>query len=179
MVYPWIQIYIIYRRTGFKCVVKCLRLRENELIAFPIIAIAAHPVHVVPVVIIFCVPMIANPGKIRNSQLLAARKHFPSYGIYIYQRIAPANSYMRLASLAIKYKKTFKNEQRNRDDTAKKRVNTSGVRESINYYEDIYNIYTSLSVRFAAILKRCFSYNRLIRKLECFSLTSAGAAIFS
>ena len=43
-----------------------------------------------------------------------------------------------------KYKKTFKNEQRNRDDTAKKRVNTSGVGESNNYYEDIYNIYTSL-----------------------------------
>ena len=41
-------------------------------------------------------------------------------------------------------KKPFKNEQRNRDDTAKKRVNTSGVGESINYYEDIYNIYTSL-----------------------------------
>ena len=40
-----------------------------------------------------------------------------------------------------KYKKTFKNEQRNRDDTAKKRVNTSGVGESNNYYEDIYNIY--------------------------------------
>ena len=38
----------MYRRTGFKCVVKCLRLRENKLIAFPIIAIAAHPVHVVP-----------------------------------------------------------------------------------------------------------------------------------
>ena len=44
----------IYRRMGFKCVVKCLRLRENKLIAFPIIAIAddlshihAHPVHVV------------------------------------------------------------------------------------------------------------------------------------
>ena len=33
-----------------------------------------------------------------------------------------------------KYKKTFKNEQRNRDDTAKKRVNTSGVGESNNYY---------------------------------------------
>ena len=43
-----------------------------------------------------------------------------------------------------KYKKTFKNEQRNKDDTAKKRVNTSGVGESNNYYEDIYNIYTSL-----------------------------------
>ena len=42
-------------------------------------------------------------------------------------------------------KKTFKNEQRNRDDTAKKRViNTSGVGERNNYYEDIYNIYTSL-----------------------------------
>ena len=36
-----------------------------------------------------------------------------------------------------------------------------------------------LSVRFAAILKRRFSYNCLIRKLERFSLTSAGAAIFS
>ena len=46
-------------------------------------------------------------------------------------------------AIYIKYKKTFKNEQRNRDDTAKKRVNTSGVGES-NNYEDIYNIYTSL-----------------------------------
>ena len=36
-----------------------------------------------------------------------------------------------------------------------------------------------LSVRFAAILKRRFSLNCLIRKLERFSLTSAGAAIFS
>ena len=36
-----------------------------------------------------------------------------------------------------------------------------------------------LSVRFAAILKRCFSLNCLIRKLERFPLTSAGAAIFS
>ena len=36
-----------------------------------------------------------------------------------------------------------------------------------------------LSVRFAAILKRLFSLNCLIRKLEHFSLTSAGAAIFS
>ena len=36
-----------------------------------------------------------------------------------------------------------------------------------------------LSVRFAAILKRCFSLNCLIQKLERFSLTSAGAAIFS
>ena len=43
-----------------------------------------------------------------------------------------------------KYKKTFKNEQRNRDDTAKKSVNTSGVGESNNYCEDIYSIYTSL-----------------------------------
>ena len=31
-----------------------------------------------------------------------------------------------------------------------------------------------LSVRFAAILKRRFSLNCLIRKVECFSLTSAG-----
>ena len=36
-----------------------------------------------------------------------------------------------------------------------------------------------LSIRFAAILKRRFSFNCLIRKLENFSLTSAGAAIFS
>ena len=36
-----------------------------------------------------------------------------------------------------------------------------------------------LSVRFAAILKRRFSYNCLIGKLERFLLTSAGAAIFS
>ena len=49
-------------------------------------------------------------------------------------------------SMIYKYKKTFKNEQRNRDDTAQKRVNTSGVGESINYYEDIYNIYTSLQL---------------------------------
>ena len=32
---------ILYRRTGFKCVQKCLLLRENKLIAFPIIAIAS------------------------------------------------------------------------------------------------------------------------------------------
>ena len=74
----------VYRRTGIKCVAKYLRLRENKLIAFPIIAIAAHPVHVVPVVIIVCVPMIANPGKTRNSQLLPARKHYPSYGIHVH-----------------------------------------------------------------------------------------------
>ena len=37
-------------------------------------------------------------------------------------------------------KKHFKNEQRNRDDAAIKRTNTSGVGESNNYYEDIYNI---------------------------------------
>ena len=36
--------------------------------------------------------------------------------------------------------KHFRNEQRNRDDAAKKRANTSGVGESNNYYEDIYNI---------------------------------------
>ena len=36
-----------------------------------------------------------------------------------------------------------------------------------------------LSVRFAAILKRRFSLNCLIRKLERLLLTSAGAAIFS
>ena len=32
----------------------------------------------------------------------------------------------------------LKNEQRNRDATAKKRGNTSGVGKSNNYYEDIY-----------------------------------------
>ena len=37
-------------------------------------------------------------------------------------------------------KKHFLNEQRNRNDAAKKRANTSGVGESNNYYEDIYNI---------------------------------------
>ena len=37
-------------------------------------------------------------------------------------------------------RKTFENEQRNRDDAAKKRAKTSGVGESNNYYEDIYNI---------------------------------------
>ena len=36
-----------------------------------------------------------------------------------------------------------------------------------------------LSIRFAAILKRREVLNCLIRKLERFSLTSAGAAIFS
>ena len=34
-----------------------------------------------------------------------------------------------------------------------------------------------LSIRFAAILKWCFSYNCLIQKLERFLLASAGAAI--
>ena len=63
---------IIYRRMGIKCVAKCLHLRENKLIAFPIIAIAAHPVHVVPVVIIIvCVPMIAIREK------LAIRNYYP------------------------------------------------------------------------------------------------------
>ena len=36
-----------------------------------------------------------------------------------------------------------------------------------------------LSVRFAEILKRRFFLNCLIRKLERFSFTSVGAAIFS
>ena len=36
-----------------------------------------------------------------------------------------------------------------------------------------------LSVRFAAIFKRCFSLNCLIRKLERLLLSSARAAIFS
>ena len=47
-------------------------------------------------------------------------------------------------SIIIRTKKHFKNEQRNRDAAAPKRANTSGVGESNNYYEDIYNIYTSL-----------------------------------
>ena len=42
--------------------------------------------------------------------------------------------------IILKNEKTFKNEQRNRDDAAKKRADTSGVGESNNYYEDIYNI---------------------------------------
>ena len=45
-----------------------------------------------------------------------------------------------VALKSTKNEKTFKNEQRNRDDAAKKRANTSGVGESNNYYEDIYNI---------------------------------------
>ena len=55
-----------------------------------------------------------------------------------------ANAYNLILIFAlynyIKNEKTFKNEQRNRDDAAKKRANTSGVGESNNYYEDIYNI---------------------------------------
>ena len=43
-------------------------------------------------------------------------------------------------SMIYKNENTFKNEQRNRDDAAKKRDNTRGVEESNNYYEDIYNI---------------------------------------
>ena len=62
---------------------RCAHAHRGLIIAIADDLIEPYPVHVVPVVIIFCVPMIANPGKIRNSQLLAARKHFPSYGIYI------------------------------------------------------------------------------------------------
>ena len=43
-----------------------------------------------------------------------------------------------MLSLYVKNEKPFKNEQRNRDDAAKKIANTSGVGESNNYYEDIY-----------------------------------------
>ena len=40
-----------------------------------------------------------------------------------------------------KNKKHLKNEQRSRDAAAKKRANSSGVGEIINYCEDIYDIY--------------------------------------
>ena len=70
-----------------------------------------------------------------NSQLTACA---PNKAV----RARPFTLIHRLLSYIItSTKKTFKNEQRNRDDTAKKRVNTSGVGESINYYEDIYNNY--------------------------------------
>ena len=42
--------------------------------------------------------------------------------------------------MLLKNENTFKNEQKNRDDAAKERANTSGVGESNNYYEDINNI---------------------------------------
>ena len=57
--------------------------------------------------------------------------------------IFPPNFAEGLHFSAFHYKRTkkhFLNEQRNRDDAAKKRANTSGVGESNNYYEDIYNI---------------------------------------
>ena len=51
------------------------------------------------------------------------------------------SSKMLLSVCYNKNEKTFfLNEQRNRDDAAKKRANTSGVGESNYYYEDIYNI---------------------------------------
>ena len=77
-----------YRRTGFKCIVKCLRLRENKLIAFPIIAIAddlshihAHPVHVLPGSNNFLRSNDCESGKNSQFAIISARKHFPSYGI--------------------------------------------------------------------------------------------------
>ena len=45
--------------------------------------------------------------------------------------------YILLKNNGNKTEKTFKNEQRSKDATAKKRPNTSGVWK-INYYEDIY-----------------------------------------
>ena len=64
------------------------------------------------------------------------------------RRVRPTGIYQRIVDcllapptlLLIQERKIFFNEQRNRDDAAKKRANTSGVGESINYYEDIYNI---------------------------------------
>ena len=41
-------------------------------------------------------------------------------------------------SYSYKTEKTFKNEQRSKDATAKKRPKTSGVGNINNYYEDIY-----------------------------------------
>ena len=55
-------------------------------------------------------------------------------------RISPIHIQWTVKLYIYKNEKTFKNEQRNRDDAAKKRANTSGVGESNNYYEDIYNI---------------------------------------
>ena len=43
-----------------------------------------------------------------------------------------------LSNVLQENEKTFKNEQRSRTAAAKKRVNTSGVGKSNNYYEDIY-----------------------------------------
>ena len=63
--------------------------------------------------------------------------------IYIKKDVHLRNDARTIIYNIIQVQKTFKNEQRNRDDTAKKRVNTSGVWESNNYYEDIYNTYTS------------------------------------
>ena len=53
-------------------------------------------------------------------------------GNYYCERSELPSLFNARAVYIYKYKKTFKNEQRNRDDTAKKRVNTSGVGESIN-----------------------------------------------
>ena len=43
-----------------------------------------------------------------------------------------------MSNIVYKTEKTFKNEQRSKDATAKKRPNTSGVEKINNYYEDIY-----------------------------------------
>ena len=52
--------------------------------------------------------------------------------IVMYVRLLTLTSSL-LVELGLK-----KYEQRNRDDAAKKRANTSGVGKSNNYYEDIY-----------------------------------------
>ena len=50
---------------------------------------------------------------------------------------------------------------------------------AVHAIKSIMNETIVLSIRFAVILKCCFSLNYLIRKLEHFLLTSAGVAIFS
>ena len=91
--------------------------------------------------------------KVRRRYPFILNKHYINRSVAAFSTIINATGkrekvrngrFSQIASHIYKYKKTFKNEQRNRDDTAKKRVNTSGVGESNNYYEDIYNIYTSL-----------------------------------
>ena len=50
------------------------------------------------------------------------------------------SSCLTVYRISYKNEKHLKMNKRNRDAAAKKRANTSGVGESNNYYEDIYNI---------------------------------------
>ena len=82
---------MIYRRTGFKCVVKCLRLRENKLIAFPIIAIAAHPVHVVPGSNNFLRSNDCESGKNSQFAIISRSQTFPVLRYPTYQKSLTCN----------------------------------------------------------------------------------------